>query len=259
MVERSSERGKVTLCATCGDVMVNLDLLGQMVGTPLPAPAFGDETQRACPYCAEHMRSASIHGIALEGCASCGVLHTDTDSMRRMGIEARKAAGEAPSASTGTPAVLRQIDSIRNTEIAMKPHRVENLKFDGIFVLYRNGVLVDSFAGSVVRDLDRDVLGSMMVAITDFVETSFSCFGPGTPLESVKFRGREIAFEKGRFLVVVVVLQGTMDAVARRAIRQTLEAIEAQHVSTLDGWNGDLGTLKGISGSLRELAGNIPA
>lgn len=112
--------------------------------------------------------------------------------------------------------------------------------------MYRNGILITSYAPDMPKELDRDVVGSMLLAVTEFVQTSFKGLGGSTPLSSIRFGDREIAFEHGQFLVLALTLKGKLEADTRKKLAAALKAVEDGNDHILRSWDGDLGELHGM-------------
>ncbi len=209
------------------------------VSTACELPAGEIQESHQCPGCKREMPTVQAYGAHIDLCPHCGIVHSKRDSLSEL---------VKTEAGTTIAPVLAKMDCERNVEKATKTEKVAHITVDGLFVLYKTGLLITSVSNDVREGMDRDVLGSMMIAITEFVQSSFKSF-EDCALESIKFRGKEIAFEKGEHLIVALTLSGHIDEGMRAKIRRSLAEIERKNESALVKWNGDLGLMEGVSSS----------
>jgi OOP family OmpA-OmpF porin len=92
---------------------------------------------------------------------------------------------------------------------------------------------------SVRRSTDPDLVGSMLVAIRDFVKDSFGEDGGGGTLDTVHVGDRTVWVEGGRDAVLATVVQGRAPESLRDTLTESLEQIEMAHGEALRAYDGD--------------------
>lgn len=245
MTRTPVEPGQVWLCNGCGDFVMPAENFQQLVGARLEANPGQGHTACDCPGCKGAMDPRAVKGVIVDCCDGCGMVHSDRASFSYI-IEAspgNQALGNA----------LLGMDVARNVATASACCWVEAKGVEDLFVLYRNGVLLTSYTSNVAPDMDPEVMGSMLLAITGFVQTCFRTAGKARTLSSIRFEDREIAFEHGDHLVVALVVAGSLDADARKMIAGAIREIETVHRAVLGSWDGDLGRIAWIKDSFNLL------
>jgi hypothetical protein len=197
------------------------------------------------------MAGVGVKGADIEVCPRCDIVSSDRASFSFI-IE-----HTPDSRSVGK--FLLGMDAARNASNAARAELVPRLGVENVFVLYKNGILITSYAPGMPKELDRDIIGSMLMAITEFVQTSFRGLGGASPLSSIRFGDREIAFEHGDFLVLALTLYGTLDPETRRGLAAALREVEAKNDHLLRSWDGDLGAFGGMLGAFKHLLGPLGA
>jgi len=240
----ASSRDNLWLCDRCGDFFMPSKTFEGLVEEPLEVLP-GKKDAARCPGCKGEMSGAHVGGAAIEFCPRCEMVLSDRSSLSCM-VEHYPDRPKLGMAMLG-------IDVARNTSNASRAEQIPGLKVENIFILYRNGILISSFAPQMPRELDRDVVGSMLMAVTEFVQTSFKGMGGTAALSSIRFGDMEIAFEHGQFLVLALTLKGELDADTRKKLAAELGSLEARNDSLLRSWDGDLGGMQGMLESFRHL------
>jgi hypothetical protein len=136
---------------------------------------------------------------------------------------------------------------------------VPRLQVENLFILYRSGILLASYTPQIPVELDRDILGSMLMAVTGFVQTSFKGMAEDHPLSSIRFGDREIAFEHGDHIVVAVTLRGTLEPNVRMRLAAALREVETKNDHILRSWDGNLGVFDGLNGVFDPLVRQVRA
>jgi len=245
--------GQPWLCDGCGSFF-------------MPAPAFQGLVQKDiaghvrprqkgpvhhCPGCKGAMSGLEFEGSDMDLCPACNMV-----------LSGRNSFSTIVEHSPGMPALnkaLLDMDVARNITTAGRPETVPRLEVDNLFILYRNGILIASFAPDMPEELDRDIVGSMLMAVTEFVQTSFKGLGGSGQLSCIRFGDREIAFEHGRYLVLALTLRGELGLQTRSKLAAALKSVEASNDHLLRSWDGDLGGLQGLLGSFRHIVEPVRA
>jgi hypothetical protein len=96
--------------------------------------------------------------------------------------------------------------------------------------------------------MDDQILGSMLVAIQNFVRDSFKDEG-STGLNRMDFGEKKVLVEKGDHIYLAVVLHGTREGKVPQRMRDTIAQAEADFKEALNAWDGDLEKVRGIKES----------
>jgi len=245
----------VTVCVQCGHFLMNINALQEILGVTLQTHMHERTSGAAtnCPGCKGAMVSAEVAGTGIEMCTSCNVALSDRGSLVQM------SGAAMPGTSSGLPSgrsiqgFVFKLDEARNLSRGLAAKPVQDLVVDSAFVLHNTGLLITSFAHEGGNKVDEDILAGMISAITNFVQDSFRGFNEGEPLQSIRFKGKEIAFEHGSYLILAFEVSGTMDDEARSKISEELRQIESSNGSVLRGWNGNLSDMQGLIEQFRKM------
>ena len=235
----ASGKDQVWLCDECGNFFMPARSFEGLVEQPLTGHVHQmKEGAVSCPGCKGAMSGAEVKGAQIDYCPRCEMVLSDRASFSFI--------IEHSSQRQPLEKALRGMDVARNLSTAFRAEPVPKLEVDNLFILYRNGILITSYAPDMPKDMDRDVVGSMLMAVTEFVQTSFKGLGGSRPLSSIRFGDREIAFEHGQYLVMALTLKGELGADVRKKLSAALKAVEARNDHLLRSWDGNLGDLAGI-------------
>jgi hypothetical protein len=105
------------------------------------------------------------------------------------------------------------------------------------FLLYKDGVLIDSMDFAREVGVDTDLFGATLDLVQNFMQTSFPALGTGG-LRSVAQGDRTLLFERGKHTNLVVVLSGKEDDFLRRTLRDRLRDFEERNAKVLEDWQG---------------------
>jgi len=244
------------MCFDCGQFVMDKGNFKEVVGVSVENHVHHKSgTVNNCPGCKGEMSGTDVGGVELDYCPSCQIVSSDRATFSHMIDDF-----DGPKAQTKDMSnLLLEMDVARNVENVQRiSTELEDVKIkvDDLFVLYRSGILMSSFTTNIDESLDKDVLGSMMMAITDFVQQSFKPTkgqARKSKLSSIRLEDKEIAFEHGEFLVVALGLSGTLSAVSRKKVADSIKNIEIENKDLLNEWDGDLGKVKEIGHFFKEL------
>ncbi|MFH0815760.1 MAG: hypothetical protein V1934_02950 [Methanobacteriota archaeon] len=124
-----------------------------------------------------------------------------------------------------------------------------------VFFIYRDGRLIShrSAASSMRRDLDEDLVSSMLTAVQQFVSDSLS-EKDTDHVKKLEFGEKEILIERGKRTYLAVIYTGDMNGKLNARIRELVEKIELDYPS-LEKWNGSSRDLEPIGAMLDRLIG----
>jgi hypothetical protein len=210
-------------------------------------------------------------------CTHCNVALSDRGSMVQMagGVQtgapygpvagaqtalgAPSCSGMGAKASPGLPSgrsiqgFVFKLDEARNLNQGLQAKPVQDLVVDSAFVLHNTGLLITSFAPEGGSKVDEDIMAGMISAITNFVQDSFRGFNEGQTLQSIRFKGKEIAFEHGSYLILAFEVSGTMDDELRSKISDELRQIESKNGGVLKGWDGNMSDMHSLIDQFRKM------
>jgi hypothetical protein len=136
--------------------------------------------------------------------------------------------------------------------------RESKIAVDETFVIYSDGRLIAHSTRRLKPGMDDQVLGSMFVAVQDFVKDSFKDETSFT-LRKLDFGNRSVLVERGENIFLAVVLHGKVSKKATRRMRRVVSEIEEGYSLELFDWDGDLDKVRGINDIMKKLYSRAPA
>ena len=130
---------------------------------------------------------------------------------------------------------------------------------DVFLIYYRNGVLIQHLGPrdepetrTSSEGTDKDLMTSMLIAIQDFVMTSFQREGEtnGSDLKQIGLGNRTILLERGSKTVLALVVPGVpklldLDRYGRSMVALQTR-IESSYEEALEDWDGDRDQFQGV-------------
>ncbi len=135
--------------------------------------------------------------------------------------------------------------------------RESRIAVDEAFVIYKDGRLITHSTRRLKPGMDDQVLGSMFVAIQDFVKESFKDITSFT-LRRLDFGDKSIVIEKGEHLYLAAVLHGTPSRKMASKMQVVVGEIEGAFHEHLEGWDGDLDKMRGVGDIVKKLYSKLP-
>jgi PKD repeat protein len=135
--------------------------------------------------------------------------------------------------------------------------REGRIAVDETFVIYKDGRLISHTTRRLKPGMDDQVLGSMFVAIQDFVKDSFKDLTSFT-LRRLDFGEKSIVIEKGDHLYVAAVLHGAASHKVASRMEKIADEIEERFEEELKEWDGDLDKLRGVNDIVKTLYSRMP-
>lgn len=113
-----------------------------------------------------------------------------------------------------------------------------------LFVLHSSGLLLRHYSDSLRTDLDRDILGGMLVGVQDFVKQTLA--SKQGNLDQMRYGDYTIFFVRGTDVIAAaVVREGDAESV-RYQVMDALQEFEERYRTTLQNWTGDANAFPGI-------------
>ncbi len=126
------------------------------------------------------------------------------------------------------------------------------LMVEDAFLLSKSGIMISHETRRLKPDVDEDILSSMLIAIQDFVKQSFKDES-NVELSSITFGDKKIFLRRGKYLILAVVMRGTIDKYVEHHLGETLDEIETKYAATLPTWNGKVDEFRGVRNMLRKI------
>jgi hypothetical protein len=123
---------------------------------------------------------------------------------------------------------------------------------DDVFMIYRDGNLMAHQTRRLKPGMDDQIMGSMLVAIQDFVRDSFK-EDASTGLNRMDFGERKVLVEKGDNIYLAVVLHGKREGRVPHIMREAISHTEERFSETLGEWDGDMDKVRGINAEASRL------
>jgi Ca2+/Na+ antiporter len=128
---------------------------------------------------------------------------------------------------------------------------IDDFDIDEIFYIYKDGrVVTHCRRGSCEGVAEKELVGSMLVAIQGFVTDSFRRHGE---LDSFEFGENKIAVMTGNHGHLVTVLTGIEPPFLREKMGEVLQKIEGMFAGIIEDWDGDQGLFTGINAMIAPL------
>jgi len=129
---------------------------------------------------------------------------------------------------------------------------------DETFVIYHDGRLMAHSTRRLKPGMDDQVLGSMFVAVQDFVKDSFKGETSFT-LRKLDFGEKSVLIEKGEKVFLAAVLHGMASKKAVGRMKMVVDEIEKSFGEPLTDWDGDLDSVRGVNDIMKKLYSRAPA
>ena len=129
-------------------------------------------------------------------------------------------------------------------------YRWSRSRIEQVFLVTKDGILIDHFSRSLVKDQDGDVLSAMLTAVQQFVKDAFR-LGQNRALEEMKFGDFLFLVERGQFVYLAVVTAGGKPPWIARKLRRVLNELEAAYGPVFQTWNGEMEHVLGAKDLIR--------
>jgi len=116
---------------------------------------------------------------------------------------------------------------------------------DEAFVIYGDGRMIFHGTRRLKPSMDDQILGSMLVAVQDFVKDSFKDV-TSFSLRRIEFGQKSILIERGQHLFLAVLLHGSARRKIAVKMERVVKEIESKFGKHLDKWDGDYDSMRGI-------------
>jgi N-acetylneuraminic acid mutarotase len=149
------------------------------------------------------------------------------------------AAVPAVAASAGAMSVRSLPDA---GPIVPGPERRPEFYVDDIFLMYKDGRLIQHNTRRIKADMDLDVMTSMLRAVQIFVRESLG-LAEGADLGSMEYGENKVLILRGKYVILAVVITGEEPRDLRNEMRGVINDIEGEFQPVLEQWSGITGPL----------------
>ncbi|MEW5761541.1 MAG: hypothetical protein AB1779_12345, partial [Candidatus Thermoplasmatota archaeon] len=141
---------------------------------------------------------------------------------------------------------------IRRTRGIVSISKEEEFAVEEVFLIYHNGILISHTTRRLKADLDELAFTGMLTAIQIFIKDSLGR-EEAEELRSMEYGGKKIIFERGKYIVIAVVISGKESKVFIDELKSAVKNIEAEYGAILPEWSGNVEELSGARKFLKEL------
>ncbi len=126
------------------------------------------------------------------------------------------------------------------------------LMVEDAFLLAKSGIMISHETRRLKPEVDEDVISSMLVAIQDFVKTSFKDEAD-VELKNIEFGDKKIFLQRGKHLILAVITRGNMDSFVEYRMKEVINEIERKYENVLKDWSGDVEKFRGVREIMRKI------
>lgn len=120
-----------------------------------------------------------------------------------------------------------------------------------LFIMHKSGVLIRHYSDSLRTDVDRDVLGGMLVAVQGFVKQTLAT--KAGSLDQMRYGEYTIFFIRGTNVIAAAVAKDADSETVQYLVMDALQDFEERHGVTLAAWNGDTSAFPGLDESFEKV------
>ncbi len=121
-----------------------------------------------------------------------------------------------------------------------------------VYLTYDGGTPLVHLSRGGPSDKDPDLIASMFTAFQNFMDDSFHSLGIGS-VRSIELGDRhQVAFGRGRKVLLYVVYQGRESNRLERRVIRVVGEIEARFASLLNDWDGDMDKMLELKDLMRK-------
>ncbi len=113
-----------------------------------------------------------------------------------------------------------------------------------LFVLHRGGLLIRHYSDALRTDIDRDILGGMLVGVQDFVKQTLAT--KEGSLDQMRYGAYTIYFIRGTDVIAAAVARDGDAESVQYQVLDALQEFEDRYRAVLKDWTGDANAFPGI-------------
>ena len=152
------------------------------------------------------------------------------------------AADEPPApAAEATP---RKVDRVRPHVF----HASSLPQLEAVLLFHRDGKLLSQHSRRLREGVDAEIEAGFISAIQDHLRGRMRA--RDEPADLIELEGMRAVIERGADLAIAAMLTGREPESLRVLMRRTLHEVQTRNESVLDGWSGDIGSLRGMDNAM---------
>lgn len=123
---------------------------------------------------------------------------------------------------------------------------------EDIFLIHDSGVLIKHTSSTLNNYSKEDILAGMFVAVNNYVHDAFGGDEKNT-LKSMEYGNKKVLIQKGENVVLAVFVSGWVPSRLDESMARLVADIEERYGGEIEGWNGNLSQLPGITEMLETM------
>ncbi len=123
-----------------------------------------------------------------------------------------------------------------------------------LFVLHKSGLLLRHYSDTLRTDIDRDVLGGMLVGVQDFVKQTLAA--KEGALDQMRYGEYTILFVRGSEVIAAAVTREGETESIQYQLMDAIQEFEEKYRVVLKSWTGDAAAFPGIDACFEKLLRN---
>ena len=141
--------------------------------------------------------------------------------------------------------------AVAGVGLAFVVYRQRRTRIEEIFLITRDGILIDHLSRNLVQDNDPDIVSGMLTGIQAFVRDAFK-FGEDRQLHQMEFGDHHVLIERGKDVFIAAVTSGGDPQLAGGRLKKALAQIESEFGDVLARFDGNMDEILGVRERLRE-------
>ena len=113
------------------------------------------------------------------------------------------------------------------------------------FLIFKDGRLIGHHTMRLRPEMDREILGGMLIAIQNFVEDSLMASGSDM-LNELRYGKTRILIQRGHYLTLALVITGSVSEEIFKRMDGLIKETEERYEKVLARWDGDMDKLWGV-------------
>lgn len=113
-----------------------------------------------------------------------------------------------------------------------------------LFVMTKGGILIRHYSDTLRTDVDRDILGGMLVAVQQFVQQTL--ISKSGSLNELRFGDHRVCFFRSAHTIAAAVAREADPEALRYQVMDALQDFEDRYAGVLENWSGDMAAFPGI-------------
>jgi hypothetical protein len=121
-------------------------------------------------------------------------------------------------------------------------------QLEEVLLFHRDGKLLSQHSRRLREGVDAEIETGVISAIQDHIKGRMRA--RDEPADLIELEGMRAVIERGADLAIAAMLTGKEPETLRVLMRRTLHEVQTRNESVLDGWSGDIGSLRGVENAM---------